>query len=316
MSIVKSLKNIINNSDEEQKIDMWLKEYNANSEVLNDILVQESDMDFLKDYQDFSPASAWNKIESQILEDKKPQAREIPMLFKIAAAGAVLLLSIFAIKPYLSSELAGGMETYAYESKDMLNLPDGSSIIIDKGSSLEYNKLNFTDERHIAFDGRAYFDIAKSKSGKNFMIENDEFTVEILGTEFEINTITENPEVIVSEGKVRVSTDNESVIITANESVSIIDGKIVKELVESANNKSWITGQLDFENQTMDKVIEDLEHHYNVNIVAESVDFSCTWRATYENDSLQGILDELKETRGASYAINGNEVSISNISCQ
>jgi len=303
MSIVKSLKNIINNSEEEQKIDMWLKEYNANSEALNDILIKESDMDFLKDYQDFGTSSAWSKIESQITEEKKSQAREIPMLFKIAAAGAVLLLSIFAIKPFLSSEFNGGLETYAYESRDQLNLPDGSSIIVDKGSSLEYNKMNFTDERHLAFEGRAYFDIAKSESGSNFLIENEDFTVEILGTEFEINTIADNPEVIVSEGKVRVSTGDESVIITANESVSIVDGQIVKQKVESSNTKSWITGQLAFEHQTMDKVIEDLEHHFNVNIVSESVDFSCTWRATYENDSL-------------SYAINDNEVNISNISCQ
>ena len=315
MSIVKSLKNIINNSNEGQKIDMWLKDYNANSEILNEILVKESDMDFLKDYQDFGTSNAWDKIESKITEDKKPQAREIPMLFKIAAAGAVLLLAIFAIKPYLSSDMASGIQTMAYESRDQLNLPDGSSIIVDKGSSLEYNELKFNDERHIAFEGRAYFDIAKSDAGKNFLIENDEFTVEILGTEFEINTITDNPEVIVSEGKVRVSTVDESVIITANESVSIVEGKIVKEAVESHNNKSWISGQLAFEDQTMDKVIDDLEHHFNVNIVTESVDFSCTWRATYEDDSLQDILDELKDGRGASYAINANEVSISNISC-
>ena len=49
MSIVKSLKNIIN-SDEEKKVDMWLKDYNANSEVLNEILTEEADLSFLKDY--------------------------------------------------------------------------------------------------------------------------------------------------------------------------------------------------------------------------------------------------------------------------
>ena len=318
MSIVKSLKNIIN-SDEEKKVDMWLKDYNANSEVLNEILTEEADLSFLKDYKEFNTPSAWDKIESQIQEETpvhQSKGREISMILKIAAVGAVLLLSIFAIKPFLNGSTLSGMESFAYDSRNELNLPDGSSIIVDKGSSLEYDKLNFSDERHLAFEGRAYFDIAKSSEGNNFLIENKDFTVEILGTEFEINTLTNTPEVIVSEGKVRVSTADESVIITANESVSIVNGTIVKEAVESSNVKSWITGELAFENQTMDKVIEDLEHHFNVDIETNSVDFSCTWRATYENDALDVILNELKETRGASYDIDGNKVSISNISCQ
>ncbi len=319
MSIVKSLKNIIN-SDDEKKVDMWLKDYNANSEVLNEILTEDADLSFLKDYQEFNTPSAWDKIESQIQDETvatKPKGREIAMIFKVAAAGLVLLLSVFAIKPFLSStSMAAGMETFAYDSRNELNLPDGSSIIVDKGSSVEYNKLNFTDERHLAFEGRAYFDIAKSSEGNNFLIENEDFTVEILGTEFEINTLTDTPAVIVTEGKVRVSTADESVIITANESVSIVDGTIVKETVNSNNVKSWITGELAFENQTMDKVIEDLEHHYNVDIETNEVDLSCTWRATFENDALDVVLNELKETRGASYDTNGNIITISNISCQ
>lgn len=315
MSIVKSLRNIIN-SDEEKKIDMWLKEYNANSEVLNDILTKEEDLGFLKDYQDFNASTAWDKINDQITEEKPRVARQIPMVFRIAAAGAVLLLAIFAIKPYLTSDMSAGLETLAYESRNELNLPDGSSVIVDKGSSVEYNKLNFQDERHIAFEGRAYFDIAKSDAGKNFLIENKDFTVEILGTEFEINTLTESPAVIVSEGKVRVSTGEESVILVANESVSIVNGNIVKEKVESKNTKSWITGELAFEDQAMDRVIEDLEHHFNVNIDTDDVDFSCPWRATFENDSLDFILNELKQTRGGSYNINADQVNISNISCK
>jgi len=112
-----------------------------------------------------------------------------------------------------------------YDAMDELNLPDGSMIYFDKGSSVEYNAINFTEDRQLAFEGRAYFDIAKSKEGKNFIIENEDFTVEILGTEFEINTLSDKPSVIVTEGKVKITRGDQVEILTANQSVSLVRGQ-------------------------------------------------------------------------------------------
>jgi ferric-dicitrate binding protein FerR (iron transport regulator) len=314
MSIVKSLRNIIS-SQEEHKIDAWLQDYNDNSEVLNEIITEEADFSFLKDYQQFDTPAAWNSIESQIQEDTKPVTKQFSLILKVAAVGAVLLFSLFAIKPMLTGDAISGMETMAYADKGQLNLPDGSLLLVDKGSSVEYNKDAFNDNRMLAFEGRAYFDIAKSKEGKNFVIESEDLTVEILGTEFEINTIADQPSVIVTEGKVKVTTATESMILVANESVHIENGKIVKDTHSSPNIKSWFTGEIAFESVTMDKVIEDLENHFNKPIVTNDVDLSCTWRAKFTNDSLEEVLNELSETRGAAYTITDKEITISNISC-
>ncbi len=314
MSIVKSLKNIIS-SQEEHKIDAWLEDYNANSEVLNEMITEEADLSFLKDYDTFDTSSAWNKIDAQIQEDTKPKAKQFSLILKVAAVGAVLLFSLFAIQPMLSGDSASGLEMMAYENKGELNLPDGSLLLVDKGSSVEYNKDAFNNNRMLAFEGRAYFDIAKSTEGKNFIIESEDLTVEILGTEFEINTLVDNPSVIVTEGKVKVTTATESMILVANESVHIENGKIIKDTHSSPNIKSWFTGEIAFESVTMDKVIEDLQSHFNKPILTENVDLSCTWRAKFTNDSLEEILNELSETRGAAYSITDTEITISNISC-
>ena len=102
----------------------------------------------------------------------------------------------------------------------------------------------------------------------------------------------------------------------ANESAHIENGKLVKDTHSSPNIKSWFTGELAFESVTISKVIEDLENHFNTTITTENVDLSCTWRAKFNDDSLQDVLNELSETRGATYNIANQAVTISNISCK
>lgn len=315
MSIVKSLRNMFS-SPEEKKATMWIEEYNENSTALTSMLTEEADFSILKGYQDFDASAAWNKIDHLIEEDQTP-VRQLPILMKVAAAGAVLLIALFAIKPYISgSTIDTGLMAFNYDAKKELNLPDGSSIFFDKGSSVEYNQFQFTDERQIAFEGRAYFDIAKSEQGKNFVISSGEIDVEILGTEFEINTLSDTPQVIVTEGKVKVSKGSQSVIITANESVSLKDGKIVKSDVNSKNVASWMSGELRFEDESISAVIQDLSQHYNVVIeVDANSDLSCPYTSSYKDSSLETILEEIAVSTGGSAKVTANKVSLSNVSC-
>jgi len=315
MSIVKSLRNILS-SPEEKKANMWMEEYNENSTALTTMLTEEADFSILKDYQDFDASAAWNKID-HLIEDDQTKVRQLPILMKIAAAGVVLLIALFAIKPYSSGiNTDTGLMALSYDAKNELSLPDGSSIFFDKGSTVEYNQLQFTDERQIAFEGRAYFDIAKSDQGKNFIISSDDFDVEILGTEFEINTLSDVPQVIVTEGKVKVSKGGQSVIITANESVIIEKGKIIKSDVNSKNVASWMSGELRFDDDSMSAVIKDLSQHYNVVIdVDANCDLSCPYTSSYKDASLETILEEIAISTGGSAVVTANKVSLSNVSC-
>lgn len=316
MSIVKTLRNIFS-SEEEQKATMWIEDYNENSTALTSMLTEEADFSMLKGYKDFDASSAWSKIDN-LIEEEQTKVRQLPTLMRIAAAGVVLLVAIFAIKPYISgnSSASAGLMALNYDAKEEVNLPDGSIIMFDKGSSLEYNKLQFSDERQIAFEGRAYFDIAKSDEGKNFVISSGDFDVEILGTEFEINTISEVPQVIVTEGKVRVSKGADSVIITANESVSLLNGKIVKSKVKSKNVASWMSGELKFDDESIANVIGDLNQHFNINIeVDQENNLSCPYTSSYKNVDLKTILEEIALSTGGEASITANNVSLSNVSC-
>jgi len=85
--------------------------------------------------------------------------------------------------------------------------------------------------------------------------------------------------------------------------------------VNSNNVKSWITGQLVFDNVELSEVFNDLERHFSIDISTNSVDLSCLWNTTFDDDSLVEILDVLKQTRGGTINIESSQVSISNISC-
>jgi len=69
MSILKSLKNMAISSEEE-KANLWIEDYNANSTALTSLLSDEdSDFSFLKDYKSFDHIEAWNNVEPMIQEE-------------------------------------------------------------------------------------------------------------------------------------------------------------------------------------------------------------------------------------------------------
>lgn len=310
-----SLRNILQ-TNQKEKIQSWVDDYSMNKETLENMINENADFTFLKDYQSFDASAAWDKIEPQIAnEAPQHQARTFSLVYKVAAAVAVLLLAVFAIKPYIGNTNNAGLQSIVYESKDKLSLPDGSMITVDKGA-VAFNEASFTDERTMTFEGRAYFDIAKSTEGKNFVIENEQFDVEILGTEFEINTLKSEPTVIVTEGKVKITTASESVIITANEAVKIIGNKIIKEDIQSGNIASWMSGQLEFKDVAINQIATDLSHHFNIPFELSNSDANCRWSSSFSNESIESILTEMSAIFNSEYTVKADKVVLSNINCK
>ncbi len=77
-------------------------------------------------------------------------------------------------------------KTEQYSSVDYtkrVNLPDGSSIIMEPHSSIILSADFGKTDRKITFTGKATFDIAKDKT-RPFRINAKDFTVQVLGTKF------------------------------------------------------------------------------------------------------------------------------------
>lgn len=302
-----------NNANDERKLHSWLSESTQNKAAVQSLLQQDNpDLSFLQSYTQFDTTNAWNKIESQIDFEEK---RNYSNIYKIAAVGAVLLVSAFAWNQMNVPNANSHLTTInAEESLETVHLPDGSIAYLDKQSALSFDEKEFENERQVNLTGRAFFEVTKSE-GKNFIVQADNLNVEVLGTRFEVNAKTIVNSVTVEEGKVKVFNDMQSVILTANEKALIERSNIQEVKALSTNMISWKKGVLNFNDTKMSTVIKDLEDHFAIDIEVDqsSSDTNCPLTSVYQNEGLTTILEEIKQNMGASYKIEKNKVYISDL---
>ena len=124
--------------------------------------------------------------------------------------------------------------------------------------------------------------------------------VTVLGTSFQVNEQPGSMEVNVVTGKVRFTAGKEPapVVLTAGMSASYSNEKKEIEILteENPNNLSWKTKQLRFNDTPLDKVIEDLNDYYHVEITnkVDSPDSRLT--ATFNDLPLDEVLMVINQT--------------------
>ena len=109
-------------------------------------------------------------------------------LIKIAAVVAITLGgSYFYYQSSLEKELMA-MQTITVPAGQRINitLVDGTNVWLNARTSLSYPVKFGKNNRQVVLDGEAYFDVTKDKS-KPFIVQTDNYNVEVLGTKFDVN---------------------------------------------------------------------------------------------------------------------------------
>jgi transmembrane sensor len=147
-------------------------------------------------------------------------------------------------------------------------LPDESKVWLSNGSSLEYNKGIFSDQRNVVLEGTAFFDV-KHDMNKPFIISVGKNKITVLGTSFEVQQYKDSSvEVTVHRGKVRLSDDkNNSLVLSKNES-GFFDSGTGKFEIRTKNRLSRVGRNefLTFNNANLDDVFAKLEVYFDCKI--------------------------------------------------
>lgn len=205
------------------------------------------------------------KILTQVLSSKKAPkvvALNQNWFMKIAAililgfGLAFLITSNFKEKYYGTSQLT-----------QKVKLPDNSEVIVNKNSSIEYKTFFWNNNRKLKLTGEAYFKVAK---GKKFEVNTDLGKVTVLGTQFNVNSKNKAFEVTCFEGKVKVNYNNKELLLTKGMKVSFNERKI-KESKTAILVPTWTTNELQFRNENLTTIIQELEKSYNVTITKNNI---------------------------------------------
>jgi transmembrane sensor len=150
-----------------------------------------------------------------------------------------------------------------------LILSDGSKVLLNAASSIQYPVAFAGNERRVVVTGEAYFEVAPDKS-KPFHVEAGGQTIDVLGTSFDVNVYADEPDqrTTLLTGSVRVSGSGRQVVLAPGEqAVSEAGGSVtVTNKADLDDVMAWAHGDFVFDNEDITSIMRKIARWYDVDI--------------------------------------------------
>lgn len=270
-------------------------EASAEFKDYNKIMNAASDISYPSMNEDEVFSAIQNRITKT--KSKEKSSKIIPLRRLIVGIAAVAILA-FAVVSLLPNSIDVSSEVGQFVSH---SLPDGSEINLNGKSKITY-KPDFDNNRTLHLEGEAFFNV---KKGKSFVVKTDDGTVSVLGTSF--NIFSRNDFFIVSckTGKVKVESNNLSVILQQGERIRI-KNKVTtgKETFESSKMGTWINGESYFSNSELEQVILSLSSVYDTKIMLPSKYKNERFTGSFVHGDFKKALKMVFSPMGISYSLD------------
>jgi ferric-dicitrate binding protein FerR (iron transport regulator) len=193
--------------------------------------------------------------------------------FLRAAAALAVAIGVFTI---LTSKRDLETSSVTFATVQTLQLPDGTRITFDVGSSFKYPKsFDGADTREVFFDGEAYFEVTRDDE-LPFTIHANGGSIKVLGTSFAVRAWRSDEHIVVAVKEGRVSfqpeaNDDTSKIVYLTQNTMSKLSRTEKtptpaERIDFSTYVSWMKKEIYFQNTPVPEVLRQLERWYNVSI--------------------------------------------------
>lgn len=205
----------------------------------------------------------------------------------ILRIAAILAIS-FSVY-YYTTTLDTNFATLAAQ-KTTIELPDASNVSLNAMSKLAFNESRWDKNRDVTLEGEAFFKVAK---GSTFNVKTKHGMVTVLGTEFNVKQRDDYFEVICYEGSVKVTHNNDIVILKPGNSFLKIDGKLIAREKETSLHPSWINNESYFKSMPFEYVVREFERQYNVSINPQNVDVKQLFTGSFSHNNIELALKSI-----------------------
>lgn len=276
---------------------------------------------------------AWQKLEGKLFpsaEKLQPQGAAIRPLrsrsawMRPVAAAAAIALLVIAGWQWQQQRAAGEWVavTTAQGQRRQLQLPDGSQVWLNAGSTLRY-QAGF-QERTLELVGEAFFEVA-TDSLHPFRVISGQAVTTVLGTSFNLRAYPDEPEVKlkVAEGRVALSkktAPTQRVELSAGQEGRYErpkDELVVAEAPDE-NAMAWKNQRLIFKDESLDNIARAIRSYYGVEVELEKPALgACRFTGQYDSISLEDLTAILSATMNLSIDhTRPNRISIGGKGCQ
>ncbi|WP_041934578.1 FecR family protein [Cyclobacterium marinum] len=255
--------------------------------------------------------------------NKKPTVKLLTVKsLKIAATLFMILFSgYFLSQPWLKNQdkakwTADALKIYERTTgigeKLTLTMPDGTRVIVNSESTIQFSSAYGHEERRITLKGEAYFEVAPD-SLKPFFVNAGEGITQALGTAFNVSTKDDRFQVALVEGKVKVAIGQNSTQLNPGQMAVWKHAKNTAEIrVKQFNIEeitAWKEGKLNLKNTALGKILKDLEHRYDVSFeIDPDLDLKQRISGAFENKNLINVLTGLSFSTAFTFEINEKQV--------
>lgn len=191
-----------------------------------------------------------------------------------------------------------------YGSKLRTELPDGTVVWLNSGSTLKYPQSFSKRNRQAILSGEAYFDVTPDRLHP-FFVKTGKLDLKVLGTQFNVIAYPDENYVSTTLEKGRISIERPS----AGKKISRLcflepgehavfqkkSGAIRRFMTDTDKYTSWKEGKLIFRNDSLALVIKRIERWYNTDIeIADDENLPQTpYTMTIEDETITQVLEYL-----------------------
>ena len=141
---------------------------------------------------------SFNVVKNKI--DQKQNDKKHHQYYKLGFSIAATILVIFGLFFAFNSQEISYETPYAEQKT--VSLPDGSEVVLNAKSDINFTEKEWETNRNIKLNGEAFF---KVKKGSTFTVQTSNGQVTFLGTQFNVKDTGAFFEVVCYEGKVSVT---------------------------------------------------------------------------------------------------------------
>lgn len=304
------------------------------------------------------PDKEWKKISDRLHGQPEVVYEQVPALGKrrtfyaagrmlaAASVAALLGLTVWLVWPKQGEKAATAVLSQVKDSvivalngeRKKVLLPDSTTVHLNSGSRLVYNKSFGSGNRQVWLSGEAFFEVTKD-AAHPFLVNTDRMVVKVLGTVFNVKAYDtkEDIETTVVEGKVEVSlkeSAEKKVILLPSEKISLKNNRLVKDpghlqpaiqgisyevktvqpdvkATGMPEEAAWVKEKVIFRDEPFETVALKMERWYDVHIHFENEKMkSILMSGDFEKASINEAMHILQLLVGFTYTINGSDIYV------
>ncbi len=236
-----------------------------------------------------------NKLEN------KPKIRLLNLKWIVSIAA--MLLFFIGFYQFLGND--GVLTSTNFGEQKTVALLDGSEVILNAKSAINYSKKDWKKNREIFLNGEAFF---KVKKGKTFTVKTKNGMVTVLGTQFTVKSVNDYFEVVCYQGKVKVTLGNKTQILNPSQAFRKIGKDKVEQFIFNKKLPTWLSGESNYKSVPLKYVITDFENQFHIKIDDSNINNSVIFTGSFNHNDINIALKTIFDALSINYKKTNKQI--------